>query len=110
MKKLIFLSLLLIPSNLLAQSADSLYIVTYTTGPAWDTGKPAHEQRYFKEHSANLGQWRKEGIIKLGARYGDKGMIVVAATTLAAAKVLIANEESVANNLFKADVQKFNVF
>ena len=34
--------------------ADSLYIVTYTTGPAWDASKAPHEQPYFKEHSANL--------------------------------------------------------
>jgi hypothetical protein len=89
---------------------DSLYIVTYTTGPAWDVAKQPQEQSWFKEHSANLSKWRKDGIIKAGARYADKGIIVVAAKTKVSAEELIFADAAVVNKLFVADVQKLNVF
>lgn len=107
------LILCLIAFVLKAQSVakpDSLYIVTYTTGASWDVNKKPNEQAYFKEHSANLSKWRKEGIIQLGARYGDTGMIILKAPSLLAAKELVLNDEGVLYKLFKADVQKFNVF
>jgi len=49
-------------------------------------------------------------VVKLGARYADKGMIVISALSYAVAKDLVLSEEGVANKLFLADVQKFNVF
>jgi uncharacterized protein YciI len=103
---------LLFPASaqLTSNHTDSLFIVTYTTGPAWDATKPTTEQSFFKEHSANLGKWRKEGVIKMGARYADKGMIVIRAASLEAAKVLINSDEGVANKLFGADIQRLSVF
>ncbi len=91
-------------------SADSLYIVTYTTGTSWDNTKPPNEQSYFKEHSANLSKLRKEGVIKAGARYGEKGMIFIAASSLQAAREIIFADQAVATKLFNADVQKLSVF
>jgi len=93
-----------------AQVTDSLYIVTYTTGPSWDVNKPPHEQPNFKEHSARLGQLRKEGVIRFGARYGEKGMIVITASTREAARKIIFEDQAVANKLFEVDVQKLNIF
>lgn len=107
------LILFLMAFGLKAQSSeksDSLYIVTYTIGPSWDGSKKPNEQTYFKEHSANLSKWRKEGIIQLGARYADKGMIILKAPSLVAAKALVLKDEGVVNKLFEADVQKFSVF
>jgi uncharacterized protein YciI len=103
---------LLFPASaqITSNNTDSLFIVTYTSGPAWDVSKPPTEQSFFKEHSANLGKWRKEGVIKMGARYADKGMIVIRAASLEAAKVLINNDEGVVNRLFRADVQRLSVF
>jgi len=89
---------------------DSLYIVTYTTGSAWDVGKKPNEQNYFKEHSSNLSAWRKNGTIKLGARYAEKGMIIIAAGSIQAARELIFTDPAVVNKLFNADVQKLNLF
>lgn len=91
-------------------TSDSLYIVTYTTGTLWDANKAPNEQPYFKEHSANLSKLRKEGIIKLGARYADKGMIVIAANSFIVAKELILKDEAVSKGLFNADIQRFSVF
>jgi hypothetical protein len=89
---------------------DSLYIVTYTTGSSWDASKKPGEQTYFKEHSANLSSLRKAGTIKFGARYTDKGIIVIVARSLKDAKDLINADLAVANKLFDADVQKLSVF
>lgn len=112
MKKIIttLLTVVVLTLSIHAQSKDSLYIVTYTTGSAWDLNKPPHEQPYFKEHSARLGQLRKEGVIKFGARYGEKGMIVISATTSSAAKEIVFMDHAVINKLFVADVQKLNIF
>lgn len=103
-------ALLFLSAQASGQSIDSLYIVTYTTGPAWNVAKPPSEQPFFKEHSANVSQWRKEGIVKFGARYADKGILVITAPTLQAARVRIDTEESVAHGLFVADVQRLHVF
>src|SRR5436190_1429276 len=89
---------------------DSLYIVTYVTGPAWDQNKLPQDQGFFKEHSSRLSQLRKEGTIKFGARYADKGIIVVAAANKEKAKELVNADQAVINKLFIADVQNLNIF
>jgi uncharacterized protein YciI len=89
---------------------DSLYVVTFTTGAAWDVAKAPQEQNYFKEHSANLSKLRKEGLIKLAARYADKGIIVVAASSILEARKRINSDPAVINKLFDADIQKLLVF
>lgn len=112
--KAFFLSFLLLMclGSVIAQDVkpDSLYIVTYTTGPTWDVAKPPNEQPYFKEHSANLSKLRKDGVITAGARYADKGIIFIKAPTLQAAKEIVLADQAVASKLFNADVQKLNVF
>lgn len=101
----------LVSTCVLAQATtDSLYIVTYTTGPTRDTAKAPNEQSYFMDHSANLGKLRKEGVITAGARYGEKGIIFLLAPSLQAAKEIVFADQAVANKLFNADVQRLNVF
>jgi hypothetical protein len=97
-------------SHAQTSSTDSLYIVTYTTGLSWDVSKKPHEQTYFKEHSSNLSALRKAGTIKFGARYAEKGIIVIAAKSFKEAKDLITADQAVVNKLFNADVQRLNVF
>jgi hypothetical protein len=89
---------------------DSLYIVTYTTGSAWNTSLRPDQQPHFKEHGARLGELRKSGVIKFGARYAEKGIIVISSATLQSAKALISEDPAVSNKLFNADVQKLRVF
>jgi hypothetical protein len=114
MKKLLFLAIIIITAKAacaqVTETRDSLFIVTYSLGPAWDAAKPPQEQSYFKEHSANLSKWRKEGQIKLGARYADKGMVVFTAKSTHAIRDLIYSDPAVINKLFIADVQKLSVF
>lgn len=114
MKTLLLVSLILVclcsASAQESKPADSLYIVTYTTGAAWDKTKAPNEQPYFMDHSANLGKLRKEGVITAGARYGEKGIIFIKAPSLLAAKEIVFADQAVVNKLFNADVQKLNVF
>jgi uncharacterized protein YciI len=93
-----------------AQTADSLYVVTYTTGSAWDFSKSPSEQPYFKEHSARLGQYRKSGAIKFGGRFGEKGLIVVAMPSWASAQQWLNEDPAVVNKLFKAEMEPLNIF
>jgi hypothetical protein len=92
------------------QTVDSLYIVTYTTGTAWDKTKKPNEQIHFKEHGANLSALRKNGTIKFGARYADKGIIIITAASFQTARELINADQAVVNKLFNADIQKLNPF
>ncbi len=114
MKNLLFLVVVVCMANLASaqetKPADSLYIVTYTTGSLWDKSKQAYEQSYFKDHSANLSKLRKEGVITAGARYADKGIIFIKATSMAVARDFILNDPAVVNKLFEADIQKVSVF
>jgi len=113
MKNLTFL-FLFISSMTAAQTTevakDSLYIVTYTTGSLWDNAKSPGEQQFFKEHSGFMGTLRKDGITKFGARYADKGIIVIAASSLKTAQEIIQRDQAVVHKLFVADIQKLNIF
>ena len=114
MKKLLLLAMAIcIVSSTTAQEtkpADSLYIVTYTTGSLWDHTKKVNEQPYFKDHSANLSKLRTEGVITAGARYGDKGIIFIKAQSMLAAREFVLSDPAVINKLFMADIQKVFVY
>jgi len=89
---------------------DSLYLVTYTTGPSWDIEKSPNDQVYFSDHSKHLAELRKNGTIKLGARAGEKGIIVFSAKTLQKAREIINNDIAIINGLFETEIQPFHVF
>lgn len=114
MKKLLLLAVAACITSLVnareIKPADSVYLVTYTTGPVWDNAKQPYEQPFFKEHSANLSKLRKEGVITAGARYADKGIIFIKAKSMLAARELVLTDPAVINKLFVADIQKLSVF
>ena len=89
---------------------DRLFIAHFSTGPAWQAGKPAPEQRHFAEHSANLKRLRAEGRLVVGARYADKGMIVVKAGSLEQATALFAADPMVAGEAFLLRVDELRPF
>ncbi len=86
------------------------FIAIFSLGPAWQKDRPAHEQLYFKEHSANLRKWREEKKITLGARYSDKGMIVLSARDEAEARAWLENDPMVVNQVFNLEIYPFNPF
>ncbi|MGH7494730.1 MAG: YciI family protein [bacterium] len=86
------------------------FIAIFSLGSAWQKDKPAHEQLYFKEHSANLRKWREEKKIVVGARYSDKGMIVLSARDEAEARAWLAGDPMVENKVFNLEIYPFNPF
>ena len=92
------------------ETPDSLYMVTYTTGKAWDHTKSSGEQLFFKSHSGHLSALRKSGVITAGARYSDKGMIIIRSQSLPDAKNIIESDSAVSHHLFNVSVDKLSVF
>jgi uncharacterized protein YciI len=89
---------------------ESLYAVEFTIGPAWDKSKSPGEQTHFREHSGNLKRLREQGVLLLGARYSDKGFIVVRARSEQDARAMIQQDPSVQGGVFKFELHEFNVF
>lgn len=90
--------------------APNLFAVELTRGPAWDAAKPANEQPGFSEHSANIRRLTDTQALVIGARYGDKGLLVVTAADEADARRQFSADPMVAKNVFRADVYPFSTF
>lgn len=98
------------PSAAAQAPAAPLYAVEFRTGPGWVAGKPANEQEHFREHSANLRKLREQGALAIGARYADKGFIVLAAESEAAARAMIDADPAVRHGTFVYELHEFAVF
>jgi hypothetical protein len=86
------------------------FVVLYTIGENWDHTKQAHEQQYFKEHSAYLSELRKAKKIEIGARFSDIGMILLKADSEAEALDIISKDAAVQNKIFKTEFFSFFPF
>ncbi len=93
-----------------AGAKPALFAVLFRTGPKWDAAKPPNDQAFFREHSANLARLRQSGLIQMGARYSDVGLIVVSAQAEAAVRAEIDRDPAVANGTFVYELSPFNVF
>ena len=104
----------------LAQSADrppqqtaqtkQYFIAIFSRGTAWEDAKPANEQVGFKEHSENLRRLRAEKRISIGGRYGDKGMVIVEATSEDDARSLFVSDVMVSKKTFTLELHQFRPF
>jgi len=99
-----------IGSALVGELQAKLFAVEFKTGPRWVASKQPHEQEHFREHSANLRKLREQGSLVLGARYGEKGLIVLAAESESAARAMIEQDPSVLNGVFSYELHPFLVF
>ena len=94
-----------------APAADTrLFAVEVKTGPKWDAARAPLEQPFFREHSAHLRQLRDAGHIVVGARYSDKGLLVISAASQAAVRALMDPDPSMVHGTFTYEVHDFNVF
>jgi uncharacterized protein YciI len=91
-------------------SSHKLFAVEFKVGARWVTGRAPHEQEYFREHSANLRKLREHGSLIMGARYGDKGLVVLSAESESAARAMVEQDPSVKNGTFSYDLHEFSVF
>ncbi|MDP3073320.1 MAG: nuclear transport factor 2 family protein [Opitutaceae bacterium] len=91
-------------------AAEKLFAVTITTGPAWDAAKPAAEQAFFKEHSANLARLRAAGLSVIGGRFADKGLLLIRAADAAAVRAELTRDPSITAGVFQATVDEYRPF
>jgi uncharacterized protein YciI len=87
-----------------------LFAIEIKVGPKWDSAKTPQEQAFFREHSANLKRLRESGSLVMGARYSDKGLVVVAASNLAETRAFMDQDPSIGAGTFAFEVHPFNVF
>ena len=98
------------PADSRPASSATLFAVEFRIGRNWDKAKKAHEQDHFREHSANLKQLRDAGRPVVGARYSDKGFLLLAAESESDVRALIDADPAVQSNVFDYEVNGFNVF
>ncbi|MGH6624123.1 MAG: YciI family protein, partial [Burkholderiaceae bacterium] len=99
------------PGSAVPPVADSpLFAVEIRTGPTWDSSKKPQEQLHFREHSANLKRLRDEGHLLVGARYSDKGLLVMAGATEAEVRAQMDVDPSIQSQVFAYDIHPFRVF
>ncbi len=87
-----------------------LFAVEIKVGPQWDPARPPQEQALFREHSANLRRMRDAGAIVMGARYADKGLVVVSAPSAGEVKAMLDQDPSFAAGTFVYEIHPFSVF
>jgi uncharacterized protein YciI len=105
-------------AHALAQSQDPalapndlpLFAIEITIGAKWDQSKPPQEQLYFRDHSSNLKKLRDSGALIMGARYSDKGLVVLAAKDETSARAMMDDDPSIRAEIFKYQIHSFNVF
>ncbi|MFY9619504.1 MAG: hypothetical protein WAM70_10665 [Pyrinomonadaceae bacterium] len=116
----VILTIVLCACLTLAQSADRppqqtaqtkpYFIAIFSRGTAWDDAKAANEQIGFKEHSENLRRLRSEKRLAIGGRYGDKGMVIVEATSEDDARSLFVSDVMVSKKTFTLELHQFRPF
>lgn len=87
-----------------------LFAVEITTGQNWNTQKPPQEQLHFAQHSANLKRLRDAGVLVMGARYSDKGFILLKAKDETHARTMMDADPSIEAGIFQYQVHPFYVF
>jgi hypothetical protein len=93
-----------------AEVQPRFFAVEITVGAKWDQSKQPHEQAFFKEHSANLRRLRESGVLVIGARYSDKGLVVVSANSELEVRTMLDEDPSFKAEVFKYAVHPFRVF
>jgi len=89
---------------------ERLYLVIFSLGPAWVAGKPPGEQPAFREHGQNLKRLRDANRIAMGARYADKGMIVLRGESEAAARSEVEADPGVRARTFTFELNELVPF
>lgn len=97
------------PAASAAASALRLFAVEIRTGPQWNSALPPNQQPLMREHSANLRKLREEGRIRIGARYGEVGLIVVEAATIDEARAWMDADPAMRAGIFRYDIHPLGV-
>ena len=98
------------PAPAPAASDGLLFVAEIKVGPKWDATKPPNQQLHFADHSANLRRLREAGKLVIGARYSDKGLVVLSAASEAEARAMLDPDPSFQAGVFAYELHPFNVF
>ncbi|HEY4612521.1 MAG TPA: hypothetical protein VIL52_02880 [Bacteroidota bacterium] len=115
MMHLVALTLVAAMSNAVSgytpQTPQKQYAVAiFSVGSAWDQSKPPNEQKGFKEHSENLRRLRSEKKIVIGARYADKGIVIMEGLSVDEARAEFSADPTLKEKVFILEVHPFNAF
>jgi uncharacterized protein YciI len=97
------------PAASTAAPALRLFAVEIRTGPQWNSELPPGQQPLMREHSANLRKLREEGRIRVGARYGEVGLIVVEAATIDEARAWFDADPAMRAGVFRYEIHPLGV-
>ena len=90
--------------------SDSLFVLNYTPGVAWESGRPISEQA-LGPHSSYVGSLFESGeLLAGGIVSSEQGRYVVAAPDSAAAAALVSDDPSVQSELFAVEVKPWAPF
>ena len=92
------------------EGKDQYFILIYSLGESWDPSKSPSEQLYFADHSAHLRDLRIKERITIGARYSDKGMVILKAKNETEAREIAETDVSVKKKLFNVEIFILNAF
>lgn len=101
---------ILVPASDSAPRNGYLFIVQFSTGPAWKEGVPFSQQTHAQEHSANLQRLRAEGTLLFGGRYADKGLIIIRSISDATAREEIEQDPAVTSGVFTYELALLDPF
>jgi uncharacterized protein YciI len=87
-----------------------LFAIEIKTGPAWDNSRAPQDQAHFREHSLHLRRLREQGVLVMGARYADKGLVVMRAANESEAHALLKGDPSIQAGVFQYELHEFRVF
>ncbi|MES2956565.1 MAG: YciI family protein [Pseudomonadota bacterium] len=97
------------PQAATAAGSKSLFAVEIRTGPQWNAALPPNQQPMMREHSINLRRLRDEGRVRLGARYGEVGLIVLEASSLEEARAWMDADPAMRGGVFRYEIQPLTV-
>jgi hypothetical protein len=100
-------------SSAIAQTAPpppKMFAVRLSKGPAWDEAKSPNEQTGMREHSANIARMRRDGLLVLGARFGELGLLVLRLPDESAVSAQLAPDPAIAGGVFKVQTDVFMPF
>lgn len=87
-----------------------MFAVRLSKGPAWAEAKGPNDQAGMREHSANISRLRREGLLVLGARLGELGLLVLRVPDEAAVSTQLAPDPTTMNGVFQVQVDVFSPF
>ena len=91
-------------------AAKRLFAVEIRTGPQWNAALPPNQQAFMREHSAHLSRLREEGRIRIGARYGEIGLVLLEAASIEEARAWMDADLSMRGGTFRFEIHPFSVF